>query len=41
MGDASRASAALGERLKAFLVDRLVEVLMRAEAPGAGAGGPR
>ncbi|MBI2080316.1 MAG: creatininase family protein [candidate division NC10 bacterium] len=34
MGDASRASAALGERLFAFVVDRLVELLARAEAAG-------
>jgi len=38
MGDASKASAAVGERLKAFLVDRLVELLARAEASGGSAG---
>jgi creatinine amidohydrolase/Fe(II)-dependent formamide hydrolase-like protein len=35
MGDSSKASAALGERLKAFLVERLVELLARPEASGA------
>jgi creatinine amidohydrolase/Fe(II)-dependent formamide hydrolase-like protein len=34
MGDASRASAALGERLFALVVDRLVELLARAGTAG-------